>query len=669
MGGTIDPQRQARDDRRARAPRPPSRSALRCAVRLRWAVACPTIATRRRLERLELAADEQHRRRQVDRPQTHWVLRVVERDRLAARALGPDARWAIGSAGRRPDRLERGRRQGSAGPRVPPPRPTPAPRHHRVRATDRATARAPPSRSTRRSNVSGPTPGVHASATQASRSATLPPPPATARPRSRCRSRARVDGPRGPSRPTPEHQLASWSGERPGRRAEPGRLVEVLGEHALGAPSRSAMVRATRSSRSVPRAVIRVEVRELRGASLGRRHRGAHAARSARPASWPLTRPGVRRTWRRRAAAIRVATTALDSGAACRDQRDGRDPVHRDPQVDAVAQRPGDPAARIARRRSVGQRQARCSLPNQPHGQGFIAAISVNRAGNVSARPARAIATRPSSSGWRSASSTSRPNSGSSSRNSTPWSASVISPGDTRGPPPTIAAYDIVWCGARNGGRRTQRRDRALAGDRGDDRRRERRIVLEGGQQRGHRAREQRLARPRRPDEQQRSGHPRGRSRAPAAPPAGHARRRGPGTTVGGDRGRDGAGIVSAPPPAPPARPGAADRRRERGVRQQRRPPRPRSDTPISASTPAPAAPPTGRRRARRCGARRAGRAPRPSAGRPGTVRTSPPSDSSPSSAQRPASRRTCSEPRRMPDRDRQVERGARPCAARPARG
>ena len=93
-------------------------------------------------------------------------------------------------------------------------------------------------------------------------------------------------------------------------------------------------------------------------------------------------------------------------------------------------------------------------MPANPHGHGFMAATSWNRAGKIAARPTRAIATRPSSIGWRSASRTSRPNSGSSSRKRTPWSARVTSPGDRCGPPPTIAAYETVWCGDRNGGRR-----------------------------------------------------------------------------------------------------------------------------------------------------------------------------------------------------------------------
>ena len=53
----------------------------------------------------------------------------------------------------------------------------------------------------------------------------------------------------------------------------------------------------------------------------------------------------------------------------------------------------------------------------------------MNRAGKVAVRAARAIVTQPSSSGWRSTSSTRRSNSGISSRNSTPWWARLISPG------------------------------------------------------------------------------------------------------------------------------------------------------------------------------------------------------------------------------------------------
>ncbi len=96
------------------------------------------------------------------------------------------------------------------------------------------------------------------------------------------------------------------------------------------------------------------------------------------------------------------------------------------------------------------------SIPQTPGGratkpQGFIAAMSWKRAGNCACRAARTIDILPDSSGSRSASSTSRSNSGNSSRNSTPWCASEISPGRGMLPPPTRAAPDALWCGARNG--------------------------------------------------------------------------------------------------------------------------------------------------------------------------------------------------------------------------
>ena len=63
---------------------------------------------------------------------------------------------------------------------------------------------------------------------------------------------------------------------------------------------------------------------------------------------------------------------------------------------------------------------ARRGCPRNPHGQGFIAATSCTRAGRRTEPRARTSTTSPLSSGWRSASSTLRENSGSSSRKSTP---------------------------------------------------------------------------------------------------------------------------------------------------------------------------------------------------------------------------------------------------------
>ena len=78
--------------------------------------------------------------------------------------------------------------------------------------------------------------------------------------------------------------------------------------------------------------------------------------------------------------------------------------------------------------------------PLPPHGHGFIAATSRNRAGYSTAERARLTRTTPSSSGWRSASSATGRNSPSSSRNRTPPFARLISPGRIVWvPPPTIA--------------------------------------------------------------------------------------------------------------------------------------------------------------------------------------------------------------------------------------
>ena len=103
-------------------------------------------------------------------------------------------------------------------------------------------------------------------------------------------------------------------------------------------------------------------------------------------------------------------------------------------------------------RSAAEQRQASSPMP-QP--QGFEAATSVTRVGKTITRWARTIVTRPSSSGWRSASSAGRMNSESSSRKSTPLWASVASPGVGGDPPPTRPEAETVWCGARNGRRVT----------------------------------------------------------------------------------------------------------------------------------------------------------------------------------------------------------------------
>ena len=66
----------------------------------------------------------------------------------------------------------------------------------------------------------------------------------------------------------------------------------------------------------------------------------------------------------------------------------------------SIRSRNGPDTRRWYRSGSSGaHRQVRSDVPAKPHGQGFIAATSWNRAGKIVARPARAIATRPSSIG------------------------------------------------------------------------------------------------------------------------------------------------------------------------------------------------------------------------------------------------------------------------------
>ena len=96
--------------------------------------------------------------------------------------------------------------------------------------------------------------------------------------------------------------------------------------------------------------------------------------------------------------------------------------------------------------------QAALGSPRAPQGQRFIVPSSWKDAGYSAVPSARATLITPSSSGWRSASSAGRTNSGSSSSKRTPRCARLASPGRGPRPPPTIAGADAVWCGARNGG-------------------------------------------------------------------------------------------------------------------------------------------------------------------------------------------------------------------------
>ena len=170
-------------------------------------------------------------------------------------------------------------------------------------------------------------------------------------------------------------------------------------------------------------------------------------------------------------------------------------------QVDAIEQRAGE-LARYFCTAASSQRQSEAASPRKPHGQGFIDATSVKRAGNVSVPGAREIVTVPSSSGDAALRASERENSPSSSRKSTPYWASEISPGRGKAPPPTSETQLAVWCGARNGrvgdhARRAPEQSR----DAVDLRHVERLGGRHRRQDRRHAARQHRLAAAGRPDQ------------------------------------------------------------------------------------------------------------------------------------------------------------------------
>ena len=162
--------------------------------------------------------------------------------------------------------------------------------------------------------------------------------------------------------------------------------------------------------------------------------------------SWPPCRGRPRL----RAATTRAATDADDSGSGPPSKAAGLGwgiATHR-----SIRSRSG-PDTRCWYRSTVGpvhEQRPSGSDPANPHGHGFIAATSWNRHGNVVVRPARAMTTRPSSSGCRSASRTSRSNSGSSSRKEHP----AVGTGDlarARGPDRRRPSPRTTACGAAIG--------------------------------------------------------------------------------------------------------------------------------------------------------------------------------------------------------------------------
>ena len=234
--------------------------------------------------------------------------------------------------------------------------------------------------------------------------------------------------------------------------------------HGRGRPARSASVQASRSTRSAPRAptAARSPARRARARSVGAGQPVLRGPRSTEPGTWALHVHAV--------PAQRAAARARAPRAPGRDDRRRRSRRRRPSmQLGPVGWCTGDHAGRSGRAAGrtaatdvaqPGQRacsgSARRSVA-KPHGHGFAASTSWNRAGN-STDTARAV--QHDAAGLQRLAQrvehAARRTPGASSRNSTPRWARLTAPGRASPlPPPTIAAVDAVWCGARSGGRVT----------------------------------------------------------------------------------------------------------------------------------------------------------------------------------------------------------------------
>ena len=231
--------------------------------------------------------------------------------------------------------------------------------------------------------------------------------------------------------------------------ATPSAAREV-GDGARHAQERVWRAPTARAARSRPRA----------GAARARRCGRAGAPRA--PAISRVERDAASRRrarWRSRAAATRARIAAEPRRPRRPASSSHGNARHLDVQVDAIEQRARDaaPGSGCDQRRRAAALIA-VGSPSQPHGHGFIAATSWKRAGKR--RVPRAARDRDAALLERLAQRLEhvRRNSGSSSRNSTPWCASVTSPGRGVLPPPSERRRrEIVWCGARNGRARDER--------------------------------------------------------------------------------------------------------------------------------------------------------------------------------------------------------------------
>ena len=311
------------------------------------------------------------------------------------------------------------------------------------------------------------------------------------------RRRARSDaaGARRASRP---RAVGGLVGGSPHVLSEPCRADDVVGGD-VAASSRSASVRATRRTRAAPRPVNVCSSTTMRHVSAASSDELARTGRARRPGC------------------ARCAATECRAGGSA-----GARPRRATRARDDLATTRRSVARLGARRSAGGGRTGRAAAPRaggrtgcaatslQRHARGFAPARARVRArdsrksaGNSRLWAWRLMRTTRSSSGWRSASSTAGGNSASSSRNSTPRCASVISPGRGRARCHRRRARRSTRCGAARG---TAVASRSAAGwfatgrrvDAGDLERTRR---VERGHDRREAAGEHRLADAGRPDE------------------------------------------------------------------------------------------------------------------------------------------------------------------------
>ena len=286
------------------------------------------------------------------------------------------------------------------------------------------------------------------------------------------------------------------------------------------------------------------------------RRRGGSGGRAPRRRARRWRCPGDRaraRAPRRRGAATTRARLAVGGAASCA----GGDRRHLDLEVDAVEQRPADP-----RPGSAAPRRACSGTPRRGVAE-LAARARVHRRDELEARPGtrpgaprarrrcgRSRAARAAPRARRAGTRAARRGRGRRGGRAT------LSPGRGGEPPPTSAAADAVWCGARST-RSPQRAALKRAGDAQDRRRLERLVVRQRRQQAGEALRQHRLAGAGRADHQQRSAARPRRPRARAWRRSGRARRAGRAAPAARRRG-SGRGscspLASAPSPGRRAR-------------------------------------------------------------------------------------------------------------------